>query len=167
MYSSQFILDILFCLFNLEIVRYDFQRVREKVCEDFHRWIPVRRRTIRELEEMNLDEMTAELDDIHRKVNIATAAGASTSVVATGLVIGGFISSFFTFGATIPVMVAGGAVAAAGGLTTFGAKLSEIFLSRINIKKVEDAIAEDKEESEHLRKSIELFDSLISKNVQR
>lgn len=116
---------------------------------------------------MNLDEMTAELDEFHRKANIATAAGASTSVVATGLVVGGFISSFFTFGATIPVMIAGGSIAAAGGLTTFGAKMSEIFVSKTNIKKVEDAIAEDKEESEKLRKSIEKLDKLIERNVQR
>lgn len=139
----------------------------DKIIEDFHQWVPVRRRTIRELEELNLDEMTKELDEVHRKVNIATAAGASTSVVATGLVVGGFIGSFFTFGATIPIMITGGAVAAAGGLTTFGAKMSEIVLSRVDIKKVEDTIAEDKAESEQLRKSMERFDHLISKNVQR
>ncbi|XP_031552077.1 cyclin-dependent kinase 5 homolog, partial [Actinia tenebrosa] len=100
--------------FLKEIVKYDFQSQKRKVCEDFHHWIPVRRRTIRELEEMNLDEMTAALDELHRKANIATAAGASTSVLATGLVVGGFIGSFFTFGATIPIMIAGGSIAAAG-----------------------------------------------------
>ncbi|KAK3753987.1 hypothetical protein QZH41_009262, partial [Actinostola sp. cb2023] len=150
-----------------KIVSHDFHVVKKRVCDDFHQWIPVRRRTIRELEDMDLDNMTTELDNIHRKANIATAAGASTSVIATGLVVGGFVSSFFTFGATIPVMIAGGAIAAAGGLTTFGAKMSEIFLSRVNIKKVEDTIAVDKAESEHLRKSMEQLDTLISKNVQR
>ena len=116
---------------------------------------------------MDLDEMTAALDEFHRKANIATAAGATTSVIATGLAVGGFVASFFTFGATIPVMIAGGGIAAAGGLTTFGAKMSEIFVSKTNFKKVEDAIAEDKEESENLRKSIEKLNKLIERNVQR
>lgn len=148
-------------IFAIEIIKFDFQNVKAKVCDNFHRWIPVRRRTIRELDEINLDEMCAELDKIHHNVNIATATGATTSVLATGLVVGGFIGSFFTFGATIPIMVTGGAVAAAGGLTTFGAKLSEIILSKININKVEDAIAEDKEESEQLRKNMVLFDTKL------
>ncbi|EDO27921.1 predicted protein [Nematostella vectensis] len=95
------------------------------------------------------------------------AAGASTSVVATGLVIGGFVGSFFTFGATVPLMIAGGSVAAAGGLTTFGAKMTEVVLSREQFKKVEDTIAEDKAESEGLRQSLEELDRLITKSVNR
>lgn len=64
-----------------------------KVEKEFLDWIPIRRRTILELEELQLDQMAAQLDEHHRNVNIATAAAASTSLIATGMVVGKFLTA--------------------------------------------------------------------------
>ena len=133
--------------------------------EEFLHWIPIRMRTIRELEELNLEEIAARLDEHHRNINIATAAGATTSIVASGVAVAGFISSFFTFGATIPIAIAGGVVGAAGGLTTFGCKMTEVALTKLASDKVCNVLAEDQDACTAIRKRMSQLDNLITKNV--
>ena len=118
------------------------------------------------MKELDLEDVTAHLDEHHRNVNIATAAGATTSVLATGMAVGGFIGSFFTFGATIPVAIAGGVIGAAGGLTTFGSKVTEIVLSKCASAKVGDALEQDQAACMKVCKCFSQLDELITRNVE-
>ena len=148
-----------------EIARFDLFRSVYKLQEEFLHWIPIRKRTVRELEELDLEEISNRLDEHHRNVNIATAAGATTSVLATGVAVAGFVSAFFTFGATIPVAIAGGVIGAAGGLTTFGSKMAEIFLSKLASDKVGAVLEEDQAACTNIRRCMSQLDELITRNV--
>ena len=80
--------------------------------------------------------------------------------------VGGFIASFFTAGAALPVAITGGVIGAAGGLTTFGSKMVDIVLSKIANGKVADALEDDKAASTRLRTRLDELDRLIVQNVQ-
>lgn len=92
-----------------------------------------------------LRSLADEIQKHHKNVNIATLTGASASLVGIGLMIGGSIAAFFTFGASLIVTVVGAGIAAAGGVTAGGSALAEYLLSKSNVKVLQKALDDDRE----------------------
>jgi len=93
---------------------------------------------------VELRSLQEELDKHHRNVNIAKVSGTSTSLVGTALIIGGFIGSFFTFGASLGLSIAGGAISTAGAITA-GATLTEWGIIKQSMKDIQKKIDHDLE----------------------
>lgn len=92
-----------------------------------------------------LNNIAKELDETFKSINIAKVTGASTAIAGGILSAVGFGLSFFTFGASLALTVAGGVICGAGGLTVGGAEIANLVKSskamkgaNKNIKKYND-----------------------------
>jgi uncharacterized membrane protein len=74
--------------------------------------------------------------------------------VGSALVVGGFIGSFFTFGLSLGLSIAGGAISAAGAATATGASIAEWGITDTEIKKIKKKIEHDAELHAHLLQCI-------------
>ncbi|KAL0483500.1 hypothetical protein AKO1_014529 [Acrasis kona] len=83
------------------------------------------------------------LDVHHRNVKIAHISGTSASLVGTALVVGGFVGSFFTFGLSLGLSIAGGAMGIAGAATSAGASVTEWGIIRSELKKIQNKLNAD------------------------
>ena len=72
------------------------------------------------------------IDRHHSNVNKATVVGSIAGIVGGGLMIGGFIGAFFTFGASLGLTVVGAGIGTAGGMTTAGARIFDYMQSSDN-----------------------------------
>ncbi len=90
------------------------------------------------------------IDKIKRDVLIAKISGTSASIVGGGVAIVGFVLSFFTFGVSLPVTIAGAVLATAGGTTTIGADLTHLIASKTMASKAKKRIEKCNEQSEEL-----------------
>ena len=75
----------------------------------------------------------------------------------------GFGLSFVTFGASLGLTVAGGILAASGGVTMGGADIGDWVVSRSHMKVVERVIEQDRELSTEIRKSAEGLSTEVKK----
>jgi hypothetical protein len=128
------------------ITDFDMQEKLYELQTSFDEWISHRKMIIQELK-----QFVIELNEHHRKVNIAKITGTSFAIVGTALGTIGFVSAFFTAGLTLPLTIAGGVIGGIGGATTAGASIAEWRITKQKAKEIQ----------EHLEKSPELF-----KNVQ-
>ena len=125
-------------------------------------WCPVRRRTIKLLEEQK-----DKVFKIVRDVRIAKIAGASTSlVVGGGLAIVGLVLIPFTFGGSIAFTLAGAGVGAAGTTATFVASIASKVMSNNKVKKAREHINLDLQMSKHVnRKGTEYNEAVKNASV--
>ena len=135
--------------------------LRMDLINDFVRWIPIRQRTMEQLE-----ELATKLHQHHRNVNISTITGASMGTVGGVLGIAGLIAAPFTFGAGLIVSLVGAAIGGAGGLVMSGSKVVEIILEKLGLKDVQAAIKEDHEACTKLQQQLDCLEDFISKLAQ-
>ena len=86
---------------------------------------------------------------------IAKITGSSTSIVGTGLAIGGAIAAPFTFGASLILTGVGVGVAVAGGTTVAVAQITNRLLRSSNVKIVNKALETDRGETQNLRDQLD------------
>lgn len=137
------------------------RRLREDLQNAFVRWIPIRRRTREQLE-----ELATKLHEHHRNVNITTITGASMGTVGGILSVAGLIAAPFTFGAGIVVSLVGAGIGGAGGLVMSGSKVVEMILEKLGLKEVQTAIEEDHEASRNLTLLLDSMENFISQLTQ-
>ena len=90
-------------------------KLREELHDAFLNWIPIRRRTKEQLE-----ELATKLHEHHRNVNISTIIGASVGTLGGILSVAGLIAAPFTFGVGIVVSLVRAGIGGAGGLVMSG-----------------------------------------------
>lgn len=86
----------------------------------------------------------------HENVNIAKLSGASASLAGGGLVIGGFVAAFFTFGVSLIISGVGVGLATTGGAIISGSTLAEHLLSKSQAKVVQAALDADRKKTKEL-----------------
>ena len=135
--------------------------LRMDLISGFVRWIPIRQRTMEQLE-----ELATKLHQHHRNVNISTFTGASMGTVGGVLSIAGLIAAPFTFGEGLIVSLVGAAIGGAGGLVMSGSKVVEIILEKLGLKDVQAAIKEDHDTCTKLQQQLDRLKDFISKLAQ-
>lgn len=135
----------------------NLRQLRIELNKAFIRWIPKRKITKKQLE-----ELASTLHEHHRNVNITTITGAGMGTVGGVLSIAGLIAAPFTFGAGIVVSLIGAGIGGAGGLVMSGSKVVEIILTKLGLKDVQLAIDEDREACENLQQQLDSLESFIS-----
>ena len=91
-----------------------------------------------------LDDLKAvqeKVDKRHTYSNVATVGGCATSIVGV-VAAGGIIATPFTFGISLGLTVAGGAVLAAGTVTTATAKTADYALGKTDLRKTNKKVEE-------------------------
>ncbi|XP_015751857.1 PREDICTED: uncharacterized protein LOC107331748 isoform X8 [Acropora digitifera] len=135
--------------------------LRMDLISGFVRWIPIRQRTMEQLE-----ELATKLHQHHRNVNISTITGASMGTVGGVLSIAGLIAAPFTFGAGLIVSLVGAGIGGAGGVVMSGSKVVEIILEKLGLEDVQAAIKEDHEACTKLQQQFDRLEDFISKLAQ-
>ena len=136
-------------------------KLREELHKAFLSWIPIRTRTKEQLE-----ELATKLHKHHRNVNVSTITGASMGTIGGTLSVAGLIATPFTFGAGIIVSLVGAGIGSAGGMVMSGAKVVEIILEKLGLKKVQAAIEDDREACSELQKQLDSLENFISSFVE-
>ena len=126
--------------------------LRQKIAE----WEPRRDTTLSHLRDIKIL-----LEESYQKRTIAKVSGASAAIVGSAVAIVGFGLSFVTFGASLGLTVAGGILAASGGVTMGGADVGDWVVSRSHMKVVKKVIETDRELSCSLRETAEKFSNQI------
>ena len=134
----------------------NLSQLRDELKEAFSQWIPKRRQTKEQLE-----QLASKLHEHHRNVNITTISGASLGTVGGILSIAGLIAAPFTFGAAIIVSLIGAGIGGAGGLVMSGSKVAEIILTKLGLKDVQLAIDEDRDACTNLQQQLDSLESFI------
>ncbi|KAL9959155.1 hypothetical protein ACROYT_G036245 [Oculina patagonica] len=135
----------------------ELNRRSEELNQAFIRWIPMRRRTMEQLE-----ELASKLHEHHINVNISTAAGAGMGTVGGILSIAGLIAAPFTFGAGIIVTLVGAGIGSTGGVVMVGAKGAEAILTKMGVKNVQQTIDEDTAACMGLQEQLDEMESFLS-----
>ncbi|XP_068688144.1 apolipoprotein L3-like [Montipora foliosa] len=135
----------------------ELRRLRMELIYAFVQWIPIRRRTLEQLE-----ELATKLHEHHRNVNITTITGASMGTVGGILSVAGLIAAPFTFGAGIIVSLVGAGIGGAGGLVMSGSKVVEMILEKLGLKDVQVAIEEDHTACVELQQQLDSLEDFIS-----
>ena len=81
------------------------------------------------------------LKDMTRKVRISRIVGSSVGCIGGCVAVAGLALVPVTFGGSLAITVAGGAVAAIGGLASFGASATSIYITRKQTKKASNIIS--------------------------
>ena len=101
-------------------------------------WKDTREETIRMFRDI------AQKVEEHRKnVNISRIAGSAAGIGGVGLVILGSVLTLFTFGASIALMITGGAIIGVGGVTSSGATITDRVLSNFGVNEAQEQIEHD------------------------
>ncbi|XP_044171902.1 uncharacterized protein LOC122956302 isoform X2 [Acropora millepora] len=135
--------------------------LRMELINNFVRWIPIRQRTMEQLE-----ELATKLHRHHRNVNISTITGASMGTLGGALSIVGLIVTPFTFGAGVIVSLVGVGIGGAGGAVMSGSKVVEIILEKVGLKDVQAAIKEDHDACTKLQQQLDCLEDFIFKLAQ-
>lgn len=85
---------------------------------------------------VELQSLKEEIEDSYDKSRKAKIGGTVASVVGSGLGITGFGLAFVTFGASLPLLIVGIVVGAAGGATIAGADIGYLVVSSKQLKTV-------------------------------
>ncbi|CAH3147679.1 unnamed protein product [Porites evermanni] len=133
------------------------RKLREELHDAFLRWIPMRKRTKEQFEELAI-----KVHEHHRNMNISTITGASMGTIGGILSVAGLIAAPFTFGAGIVVSLVGAGIGGAGGLVMSGSKVLEIILEKLGLKEVQAAIEDDREACSELQEQLDSLENFIS-----
>ena len=133
------------------------RKLREQLHDAFLSWIPIRKRTKEQLE-----ELATKLHEHHRNVNISTITGASMGTVGGILSVAGLITAPFTFGSGIVVSLVGAGIGGAGGLVMSGSKVVDIILEKLGLKEVQETIEDDRKACSELQKQLDALENFIS-----
>ncbi|XP_028390987.1 uncharacterized protein LOC114515865 [Dendronephthya gigantea] len=143
---------------NPEDLKKQLDKYEKELAEVSQKWKRERRKLISLLREI------ANVIHKHEKNSrIAKITGASTSIVGTGLAIGGGIAAIFTFGASLVLTGVGIAVAVAGGTTVAGAEIANHLLRSTNVKMVNKVLEVDREETQNLQDLLKKIDEFAEK----
>ena len=112
---------------------------------------------IREKTTAELLSLKREIEESYDKSRKAKIGGAVAAVTGSALGILGFGLAFVTFGASLSLMVVGGAIGAAGGTTVVGADIGYTVVSKERMKKVKVVCQKDENQMQHVRDLIERF----------
>ncbi|XP_066016127.1 uncharacterized protein [Pocillopora verrucosa] len=134
----------------------ELRQRREDLHKAFVEWIPKRKNTREQLQ-----ELATKLHEHHRNVNISTVTGASLGTVGGVLSIAGLIAAPFTFGAGLVVSLVGAGIGGTGGLVMSGSKVVEIILTKLGLKEVQEAIDVDREACAQLQEKLEALENFI------
>ena len=113
-------------------------QLEKNLQEAVHRWLPVRRQTIREIR-----KVADNLQEHHRNVDISKIAGSTASVIGGALAITGFALTPITLGTSLILSGVGIGVGTLGGATVAGAALVDGYLEKWGIEGVQKKIDED------------------------
>ena len=133
------------------------RQLREDLNKTFIEWIPKRKHTREKLQ-----ELATNLHKHHTNVNISTITGASMGTVGGILSIAGLIAAPFTLGVGIVISLVGAGIGGAGGLVMSGSKVTELILTKLGLKEVQEAIDEDREACTQLQEKLEALKNFIS-----
>ena len=86
------------------------------------------------------------------------ATGSSVSLVGTGLVVGGLIAAPFTLGASLIATAVGAGICTAGGLTSAGAGITELCISKKKVAEIQKAVEVD---NEHSKKIQDMWEGIV------
>ncbi|ESO90075.1 hypothetical protein LOTGIDRAFT_233892 [Lottia gigantea] len=100
-----------------------------------------------------LSKERVEFDKLAGDVQICKITGGVAGTVGTGLVIGGFVAAFFTFGISLIVSGVGAGIGASGAIVASGASIADSVISKKKRKLINDFLEED-------AKLIKRFESL-------
>lgn len=134
----------------------ELRQRREDLHKAFVEWIPKRKNTREQLQ-----ELATKLHEHHRNVNISTVTGASLGTLGGVLSIAGLIAAPFTFGAGLVVSLVGAGIGGTGGLVMSGSKVVEIILTKLGLKEVQEAIDVDREACAQLQEKLEALENFI------
>ncbi|KAI5079328.1 hypothetical protein GOP47_0004807 [Adiantum capillus-veneris] len=98
---------------------------------DIHGWQAEQQRL-----EAKIEGVCRELESMHTNVSITQVAGGSAVAAGGAMAMLGAALAPFTFGITLPLVAAGVALGAAGGLTTAGGHLMQKFVSNARLNEL-------------------------------
>lgn len=124
----------------------EFERENKKLQNLNDAWTTNRRELIDELE-----KIANEIHKDSKNTRISRLAGCSASIVGSALIITGAVAAPLTMGASLGLTIAGGVLAGSGTATAAGASLTNYFLRKTNVKRVEELVKQDEKRTEELR----------------
>ncbi|KAK6184362.1 hypothetical protein SNE40_006847 [Patella caerulea] len=113
--------------------------------DEYEEFCKIREETIR-----LLYDTAEELDKLARDVRITNIAGSTGGIVSAGMIVGGVVGSFFTFGAALPLAIAGAGLGVASAATSVGASLADAFISKKRQTLINEALEKDNKSLEKL-----------------
>ncbi|KAK6172474.1 hypothetical protein SNE40_016114 [Patella caerulea] len=103
-----------------------------------------------------LREIANELNKMENDVRISKVSGSVAGAVGSGLIIGGFAASFFTFGASLIVSAVGAGIGGAGAVTGAGASIARYAVTKNRRKEVAELLEKDDDLLEDLKSNIKI-----------
>ena len=103
-------------------------------------WLPMRRNVIEELEAKKEKIM-----DVCRNVRISRIAGGAVGVTGGIMTLAGFALIPFTFGSSLALTGIGTSIAVAGGVTTVGATIADLVISKKELREASDLLTLDRQ----------------------
>lgn len=94
------------------------------------------------------------LSEFHKKARIASITGGTTTAVGGVTAITGLVLAPFTFGATLVVAAVGVGVAAAGGLASASASISDTVNNSLDRKRMEKIVKEFQAQMTDIKKCV-------------
>ena len=131
---------------DMEDLMYRRRRLRRQIFRENKRLRQLGEQVIREL---NL--LKAEINQHHKNCNIARVSGSAPAVAGGVMFVTGAALAFFTFGASVGLMIGGGALATAGGVTAGGASVAELIINKKTKKRIEELIAQCQEQHQKVK----------------
>ena len=109
----------------------------------------------------HLRRMKREVEESYDKSRKARIAGTVATTTGSTLAIIGFGLSFVTLGTSLGLSIAGGALAAAGGVTIAGAELGYHFVSKGTLEKAQEACDNDRRKMDTLGQQWDNFKRML------
>ena len=103
-------------------------------------WLPMRRNVIEELEAKK-----EKIIDVCRNVRISRIAGGAAGVTGGIMTLAGFALIPFTFGSSLALTGIGTSIAVAGGVTTVGATIADLVISKKELREASDLLTLDRQ----------------------
>ena len=116
----------------------------------------------RETTLINLRKLKRDVEESYDKSRKARIGGTTATVTGSVLAIVGFGLSFVTFGASLGLTIAGGILAASGGITICGAELGYLVVSKKDFQNAQSACDTDREMMKKAPKLSEGLDDNIN-----
>ena len=109
------------------------RELKKKFLRCVNEWKEEREKTIRMFQ-----EIAQKLEEHRKNVNISRIAGSAAGVGGVGIAAIGAVLIPFTFGASIPLMITGGAIVGVGSVTACGASTADRVLSDSGLKEAQE-----------------------------
>ncbi|KAK6168182.1 hypothetical protein SNE40_022060 [Patella caerulea] len=108
-----------------------------------------------------LRQESENLNKMGKDVRVGQIAGSAAGIVGSGLAIGGFVASFFTFGASLALTAVGAGIGGVGSVTSTCVELADFLKSRENKKKLNILLAKGDELYKQLAEKWELLNAVL------